>query len=78
MVQVKEFCNNTGDVNHWLRNNDEHITVIDVKFTTTDSGYSRFLVIYDTNDLDWMKPQFFDNNKRNNIEFDDYNVALNS
>jgi hypothetical protein len=77
MIQVKEFRHNTGDVNHWLRENDEHITVMDVKFTTTDAGYSRFLVIYDTNDLDWMKPQFFDNNKRNNIEFDDYNVALN-
>lgn len=76
MIQIATYTSESR-LNDWLEEAADRIAVIDIKFSSDGPHACRFMVIYETDIPEWMDLPSFNNNKRNNIEFNDYNVALN-
>lgn len=75
MIQIATYTSESR-LNDWLEEAADRIAVRDIKFSSDGPHGCRFMVIYETDAPKWMDLPSFNNNKRN-IEFNDYNIALN-
>ncbi len=76
MIQIATYTSESR-LNDWLEEAADRIAVRDIKFSSDGPHACRFMVIYETSTPAWMDLPSFNNNKGNNIKFNDYSVVLN-